>query len=46
VTLRNILHLHEGYPSVPMTTPAYVDAIATRGFADAYRQLLHELKAW
>ena len=28
------------------TTPAYVDAIATRGFADAYRQLLHELKAW
>ena len=46
MTLRNILHLHEGYPSVPTTTPAYVDAIATRGFADAYRQLLHELKAW
>ena len=46
MTLRNILHLHEGYPSVPTTTPAYVDAIATRGFADAYRQLLHELKVW
>jgi hypothetical protein len=44
--VHNILHLHEGYPSVQSTTPAYVDAIHACGFADAYRQLLAELKAW
>jgi hypothetical protein len=41
-----ILHLHEGYPTLQTTTPAYVEAIQARGFAAAYRQLLEELQGW